>query len=58
MMRRARERGMLSARGHDRVLRVARTIADLGGAENVSAIHLGGALAYRPDAVSASERAA
>lgn len=37
----------LSARAYHRILRVARTIADLGGAEQVSAAHLAEAIAYR-----------
>lgn len=37
----------LSARGYTRVLRVARTIADLAGAETVSRIHVAEALSYR-----------
>ena len=37
----------LSARAHDRMLRVARTIADLNGAENVSAKHLAEAVQFR-----------
>jgi magnesium chelatase family protein len=37
----------LSARAHDRVLRVARTIADLEGVETVGEVHLAEALAYR-----------
>ena len=41
------ERKGLSARGYHRVLRVARTIADLGGAERVGRMHVAEALAYR-----------
>jgi magnesium chelatase family protein len=37
----------LTARGHDRVLRVARTIADLEGADAIRADHLGEALQFR-----------
>jgi magnesium chelatase family protein len=37
----------LSARGHDRVLRIARTIADLEGAEKVATAHVDEALGYR-----------
>jgi magnesium chelatase family protein len=39
--------GALTARGHDRVLRLARTIADLAGADRVEAIHVDEALSYR-----------
>ncbi len=37
----------LTARGHDRVLRVARTIADLDGSATVRADHVGEALQFR-----------
>jgi magnesium chelatase family protein len=37
----------LSARSYTRMLRVARTIADLSGAENVGRIHVAEALSYR-----------
>ena len=37
----------LSARGYARVLRVARTIADLSGAEQVGRVHVAEALSYR-----------
>ena len=40
----------LSARGFHRVLRVARTIADLAGAEQVGRIHVAEALSYRRQA--------
>ena len=37
----------LSARGYHRVLRVARTLADLDGAEKVGRVHFAEALSYR-----------
>ena len=37
----------LTARGHDRVLRVARTIADLEGMDGIQAHHVGEALQFR-----------
>jgi magnesium chelatase family protein len=40
--------GRLSARGTDRALRVARTIADLEGRERVHAEHVAAAVALRP----------
>jgi magnesium chelatase family protein len=39
----------LSARGHDRVLRVARTIADLDRADRIGSEHLAEALQFRGD---------
>lgn len=43
----AAERMRLTARGYHRVLRVARTLADLEGSEGVRRIHVAEALAYR-----------
>ena len=43
----AAERMKLSARGYHRVLKVARTIADLAGADIVSKPHVAEALSYR-----------
>ena len=37
----------LSARAYDKILRVARTIADLDGAENIELVHLTEAVQYR-----------
>ena len=47
LLREAADAMNLSARGYHRVLRVARTLADLDGAEKVGRIHLAEALSYR-----------
>jgi magnesium chelatase family protein len=43
----AAEAMQLSARGYHRVLKVARTLADLDGAETVARLHIAEALSYR-----------
>jgi magnesium chelatase family protein len=58
LLRKNHERGLLSARGQHRVLRVARTIADLNGSEQVRARDVGSALALRSEAEHAGSRAA
>jgi magnesium chelatase family protein len=47
LLRDAAEKMRFSARGYHRVLKVARTLADLDGAATVSRIHLAEAISYR-----------
>ncbi len=47
-MRSAAAQMALSARAYHRVLKLARTIADLAGEEQVQTPHLAEALQYRP----------
>jgi magnesium chelatase family protein len=48
LMRAAMSQLNLSARAYHRILKLARTIADLAGCEEIESVHLAEALQYRP----------
>jgi magnesium chelatase family protein len=47
LLERAMQQQGLTARAHDRILKVARTIADLAGSDALSVAHLAEAIQYR-----------
>ena len=47
ILRDAMTRLDMSARAYDRILKVARTIADLDGAERIQPVHMREAVSYR-----------
>jgi magnesium chelatase family protein len=58
LLRRASDALQLSARGFHRTLRVARTLADLDGAEGIAHAHIAEALSYRGETLRRQIRAA
>lgn len=48
LMRAAMSQLNLSARAYHRILKLARTIADLAGCEEIQSVHVAEALQYRP----------
>jgi magnesium chelatase family protein len=57
-LRKVQQRGVLSARGQQRLLRVARTLADLDGVERTGRRHLAEALSWRAESALESRRVA
>jgi magnesium chelatase family protein len=47
LLKKAMEKLQLSARAYDRILKVARTIADVEGDEHINTFHLSEAIQYR-----------
>jgi magnesium chelatase family protein len=58
LLRDAADALSLSPRGYHRTLRVARTLADLDGAEQVGRIHIAAALSYRGETLRRAQAAA
>ena len=52
LMRSAMTQLNLSARAYHRILKLARTIADLAGSDDIQSVHLAEALQYRPKVLS------
>ena len=48
LLKSAMQQMQLSARGYHRILKLARTIADLSGAEQILTTHVAEAIQYRP----------
>jgi magnesium chelatase family protein len=48
LMRAAMQQLHMSARAYHRILKLARTIADLAGSEGIETAHLAEAIQYRP----------
>jgi magnesium chelatase family protein len=58
LLQRSYAKGELSARGHGRILRVARTVADLEASDRVRELHVREALALRQENVLEGAEAA
>ena len=48
LLRAAMQQLHMSARAYHRILKLARTIADLAGSDNIETVHLAEAIQYRP----------
>ena len=57
LLRQAADTLALSARGFHRTLKVARTLADLDGVENVGRIHIAESLSYRAETLRRNKAA-